>query len=98
MQIEISGHGSFQFTILILPFSIDHPVSLFSIDPHPMLSVSPTYLLYYIPLLIAISMVFGATRHEDTGLILKHAWETARWITLFMVIIFAVLLAVDWFI
>jgi hypothetical protein len=63
-----------------------------------MLSVSPTYLLYYIPLLIAISLVFGATRHEDTRLILKHAWETARWITLFMVIIFAVLLIIDWFI
>ncbi len=98
MQIEIRGNENFQFTILILTFSIDHPVSLLSIDPHPMLSVSPTYLLYYIPLLIAISMVFGATRHEDTGLVLKHAWETARWITLFMVIIFGVLLAVDWFI
>jgi hypothetical protein len=63
-----------------------------------MLSVSPTYLLYYIPLLVAISLVFGATRHEDTGLILRHAWETARWITLFMVIIFAVLFTIDWFI
>lgn len=63
-----------------------------------MLSISPTYLLYYIPLLIAISLVFGATRHEDTRLILVHAWQTARWITGFMVIIFAVLFTLDWFI
>lgn len=61
-----------------------------------MLSVSPTYLLYYIPLLIAISLVFGATRHEDTGLVVKHSLETARWITTFMVIIFAVLFVIDW--
>ncbi len=63
-----------------------------------MLSVSPTYLLYYFPLLVTISLVFGATRHEDTGLILKHAWETARWITMFMVIIFAILFVIDWLI
>ena len=63
-----------------------------------MLSISPTYLLYYIPLLIAISLVFGATRHEDMRLILMHSWQTARWITGFMVIIFAVLLMIDWFI
>jgi len=63
-----------------------------------MLSVSPTYLFYFIPLLVAISLVFGATRHEDTGLITRHALETARWITTFMVIIFAVLFVIDWFI
>ena len=56
-----------------------------------MLSISPTYLLYYVPLIIAISLVFGATRHEDTTLILRHAWLTGRWITGFMGIIFVVL-------
>jgi Mn2+/Fe2+ NRAMP family transporter len=63
-----------------------------------MLTVSITYALYYLPLLVAISLVFAATRHEDTDLILKHAWETARWITLFMLIILAVLLLIDFFI
>lgn len=61
-----------------------------------MLSISPTYLLYYLPLIIAISLVFGATRHEDTKLIIKHAAHTARWITGFMAIVFAVLLVMDW--
>jgi len=63
-----------------------------------MLSISPTYLLFFIPLLIAISLVFGATRHEDTSLILKHALHTARWITGFMGLIFVVLLFVGWLI
>lgn len=61
-----------------------------------MLSISPTYPLYYIPLLISIAVVFGATRHESTGLIIRHAWLTARWITGFMLIIFAVLFLADW--
>ncbi|MGI9473785.1 MAG: hypothetical protein ACR2NZ_19745 [Rubripirellula sp.] len=61
-----------------------------------MLSISPTYLLYYVPLIIAIALVFGATRHEDTTLILKHAWLTGRWITGFMGIIFAIICFLDW--
>jgi hypothetical protein len=63
-----------------------------------MLSISPTYLLYYIPLIITIALVFGATRHEDTNLILRHAFLTGRWITGFMGIIFAVLCVIDWFV
>ena len=55
-----------------------------------MLSISPTYLLYYLPLIIAVAFVFGATRHENTEMILKHAFETAQWITGFMGVIFAV--------
>ena len=46
--------------------------------------------------IIAIALVFGATRHEDTSLILKHGWQTGRWITGFMGIIFAVLCVLDW--
>lgn len=61
-----------------------------------MLSISPTYLLYYVPLIIAISLVFGATRHEDIRLILKHAGHTARWITGFMALVFVVLYTLDW--
>lgn len=56
-----------------------------------MLSISPTYLLYYVPLIISISLVFSATRHEDTSLIIQHCWQTARWITVFMGVIFVVL-------
>jgi hypothetical protein len=61
-----------------------------------MLSISPTYLLYYLPLIVSISLVFGATRHEDTTLILQHSWYTARWITGFMGIIFVILYVLGW--
>lgn len=63
-----------------------------------MMSIAPSYLLYYLPLIIAVSLVFGATRHEQTSLVLAHAWQTARWITGFMAIIFAVLFVIDWMI
>lgn len=56
-----------------------------------MLAISPTYLLYYVPLLVAISLVYAATRHEDMRLILHHALYTAYWITAFMGIIFFIL-------
>ena len=57
----------------------------------PVLPISPTYLLYYLPLIVSISLVFGATRHEALPLIWRHALHTARWITSFMAIIFLVL-------
>ncbi len=63
-----------------------------------MLSISPTYLLYFVPLLIAIALVFGATRHEDMSLILKHAGHTARWIGGFMGLIFVVILMIQYFV
>jgi uncharacterized membrane protein YciS (DUF1049 family) len=55
-------------------------------------------MFYYVPLIIAIAMVFGATRHENTSLVLNHAWQTGRWITSFMAIIFAVLFVLNWMI
>ncbi|MDB4679087.1 hypothetical protein OAL43_01340 [bacterium] len=61
-----------------------------------MLSISPTYMLYYVPLIIAIALVFGATRHENTQLVLQHAWQTGRWITGFMAVIFVVFLFLSW--
>ncbi|QDS91796.1 hypothetical protein FF011L_05310 [Roseimaritima multifibrata] len=61
-----------------------------------MMSISPTYLLYYLPLLVSISLVYGATRHEDMTLILKHAAYTAYWITSFMGVIFLILLGIGY--
>jgi hypothetical protein len=62
------------------------------------LSVSPTYLLYYLPLLLSISLVYGATRHEDLTLIWRNALHTAYWVTAFMGLIFVILLVVGWWI
>jgi hypothetical protein len=71
--------------------------STLSRQPH-MLSISPTYLFYYVPLVVAISLVYGGTRHENLRLILLHAAYTAYWITAFMGVIFLALLVMGWFV
>ncbi len=55
-----------------------------------------TQLWHLVPLVIAVSLVYGATRHELMGPILYHAYRAAVWIVGFMAIIFAILFAVSW--
>ncbi len=59
-------------------------------------NMSATYLFLYLPLLAAVSLVIGASRHEKTTLILDQAMRTAVWITSFMLGIYAVLQLVSW--
>ncbi len=63
-----------------------------------MIHMTPSYLLYYFPLLIAISLVYGATRHEERPEILRQAWHTAYWITSFLGIIFLIVWFIGWLI
>jgi hypothetical protein len=53
---------------------------------------------YVVPLVISVSLVYGATRHELWQPILYHAWHTAVWMLVFMGSIFAVLYAVAWWV
>jgi hypothetical protein len=55
-------------------------------------------LWYALPLIVSISLVYGATRHELMGPILHHAWRSAVWMAGFMSVIFVVLFAVSWFV
>lgn len=48
-------------------------------------------LWYAVPLVVAISLVYGATRHEATLPILGHAWRFAAWLVGFMAVLFAIL-------
>ena len=59
-------------------------------------SMSLGYLLMYLPLLVAVSMVIGASRHEKTHLILDQTVRTAVWVTTFMLSIYVVLQLVSW--
>lgn len=59
-------------------------------------SWSDSQLWYSIPLIVSISLVYGATRHELMVPILQHAWRTARWILGFMFVIVAILTLVSW--
>lgn len=53
-------------------------------------------LWYMAPLIVAISLVYGATRHEYLDPILRNALRAAWWITSFMGLIFLVLIVMAW--
>ena len=48
-------------------------------------------LWYSIPLIIAISLVYGATRHEHLKEIAVHSFKSLLWVVGFMGIIFAII-------
>ncbi len=51
---------------------------------------------YAVPLIITVSLVYSATRHEEMGPILDHSVRVGVWIVGFMAAIFAVLLLISW--
>ncbi len=53
-------------------------------------------LWYALPLVVAVSLVYGATRHEDLRTILHHSWRTAIWILCFMGVIFGIIAFMAW--
>jgi len=65
--------------------------------PELLLAALPfNQLWYYLPLLVAISLVYGATRHELPGPIMRQAWNTAVWMTTFIGAIFLIILVLTW--
>lgn len=48
-------------------------------------------LWYALPLVVAVSLVYGATRHERMKEILEQAVRTTLWLSVFMGVIFAVI-------
>jgi hypothetical protein len=51
---------------------------------------------YALPLIVAVSLVYAATRHEAIQPILRHAIRFGTWVIGFMAVIFAVLLLGTW--
>jgi len=51
---------------------------------------------YALPLVVAISLVYAATRHELMWPILVHAWRIGIWILGFMSVVFVVLWLLEW--
>jgi hypothetical protein len=51
---------------------------------------------YSVPLIVVVSLVYSATRHELMRPILAHAGRTAVWITGFMVVVFFLLSWLSW--
>ena len=64
-------------------------------NPIPLLA-QVNDMWYALPLIIAVSLVYAATRHEEMVPILAHAGRLALWIVGFMLAIFALLFLVSW--
>lgn len=46
---------------------------------------------YAAPLIVVVSLVYGATRHEYPRPILEHAARFALWLVMFMAVLFVLL-------
>jgi hypothetical protein len=53
---------------------------------------------YSVPAIIAISLVYAGTRHEQMRPLLLHAVRIGAWIVGFMFVVFLVLQAIRWMI
>jgi len=51
---------------------------------------------YILPLIVAISLVYGATRHESMRPILRNATKAGTWIVGFIVVVFGILFLLSW--
>ncbi|MHC4405322.1 MAG: hypothetical protein ACYTG0_37220 [Planctomycetota bacterium] len=52
---------------------------------------------FALPLIVAVSLVYAATRHEAMEPILHHAVRVGVWIVGFMVVVLIVLLLGEWY-
>ena len=60
--------------------------------PAVLLALLDVNMLWYaLPLVVAVSLVYAATRHETMAPILHHAVRAGTYIVGFMLVIFAVL-------
>lgn len=59
-------------------------------------ALGPIRMWYAVPLVTSVSLVCAATRHEEMGPILVHAFRFAVWIIVFMAIVLAVIQALTW--
>ena len=60
------------------------------------ISLTQCDLWYALPLVVAVSLAYAATRHEHMRPIFGHALRAGLWIVAFMAIIFAVLKVLTW--
>jgi hypothetical protein len=56
----------------------------------PVVALITTKIWYFLPLLVSVSLVYAATRHELLTPILAHAVRFALWIIVFMGVVFGI--------
>ena len=53
-------------------------------------------LWYSVPLIVSVSLVCAATRHEEMGAIVAHAVRFGLWIVVFMGIVLCLIQFLSW--
>jgi hypothetical protein len=66
------------------------------IDNLPLMVKIWNDLWYALPLIVVVSLVYAATRHEEMNPILNHAARIGVWIVGFMTAVFLVLAFLSW--
>jgi hypothetical protein len=59
-------------------------------------SIFDKQIWFLLPLLVTVSLVYGATRHELMQPILHHAYRSGVWMVSFMLTVFLILWALAW--
>jgi len=52
-------------------------------------------LWYALPLVVSVSLVYAATRHEEMGPILRHALRFGVWVIVAMLIVLAIVVGLS---
>ena len=63
----------------------------------PFLALVTPQLWYAVPLVLAVSLVWGATRHERLREIFAHTIRSLIWVLTFVAIVFAVIYVSGYF-
>ena len=64
--------------------------------PWLLAAIGAARVWYALPLVVSVSLVCAATRHEEMGPILIHAVRFALWVVVFMAIVLAVIQFLSW--
>lgn len=62
----------------------------------PLAPLAEIRMWYAVPLIVCVSLVYSATRHEDTREITLHALRFGGWVVVFMAIVVLVLQFFAW--
>ena len=60
-------------------------------DPLLFTVFAASRLWFALPLVVSVSLVYAATRHENMGAIFRHAFRVAVWIIGFMLVVFVII-------
>ena len=77
---------------MIFAYSLTLLAALPSVTP----LLADMSLWYALPLIVSVSLVCAATRHEQIAPILNHAIRFGMWIVVFMGAVMALLTLMDW--